>query len=129
MASRVVIGYDGSEASEDAVAFGLAWSRSTGDVPMIATVYPGEHAPGVGRVDAEWASYVREQAQIVQDNARAAVGDAALYRNVASTSAAHGLADLAARCARPERTTECTRSLPPVIGSTLGLTPCGPLGE
>ena len=30
-----------------------------------------------------------------QDNARAMVGDAALYRNVASTSAAHGLADLA----------------------------------
>jgi nucleotide-binding universal stress UspA family protein len=30
-----------------------------------------------------------------QDNARATVGDAALYRNVASTSAAHGLADLA----------------------------------
>ena len=95
MASRVVIGYDGSEASEDAVAFGLTWSRSTGDVPIIATVYPGEHALGVGRVDAEWASYIREQAEINQDNARAMVGDAALYRNVASTSAAHGLADLA----------------------------------
>ena len=86
MASQVVIGYDGSEASEDAVAFGLTWSRSTGDVPIIATVSPGEHALGMGRVDADWASYVREQAQIVQDNARATVGDAALYRNVASTS-------------------------------------------
>ena len=95
MASQVVIGYDGSEASEDAVGFGLTWSRSTGDVPIIATVYPGEHGSGVGRVDADWASYVREQAQTVQDNARATVGDAALYRNVASTSAAHGLADLA----------------------------------
>ena len=48
MASRVVIGYDGSEASEDAVAFGLTWSRSTGDIPIIATVYPEEHAPWVG---------------------------------------------------------------------------------
>src|SRR4029450_11585120 len=95
MASRVVIGYDGSEASEDAVAFGLTWSRATGDIPIIETGYPEESAPGVGRVDAEWASYVREQAQMNQDNARATVGDAALYRNVASTSAAHGLADLA----------------------------------
>jgi nucleotide-binding universal stress UspA family protein len=95
MASRVVIGYDGSEASEDAVAFGLTWCRSTGDVPIVATVYPEESALGVGRVDVEWATYVREQAQIIQDKARAMVGDAALYRNVASTSAAHGLADLA----------------------------------
>ena len=38
MASRVVIGYDGSEASEDAVAFGLTWCRSTGDVPIVARV-------------------------------------------------------------------------------------------
>jgi nucleotide-binding universal stress UspA family protein len=95
MVNRVVIGYDGSQASEDAVAFGLTWCRSTGDVPIIATVYPEEHPLGVGRVDVEWATYVREQAEIIQDNARATVGDAALYRNVASTSAAHGLADLA----------------------------------
>ena len=95
MASRVVIGYDGSEASEDAVAFGLTWCRSTGDVPIVATVYPEEHPLGMGRVDVEWASYVREQAEIIQDKARATVGDAALYRNVASTSAPHGLADLA----------------------------------
>ena len=95
MASRVVIGYDGSEASEDAVAFGLSWCRSTGDVPIVATVYPEEHPLGIGRVDVEWATYVREQAEILQDKARATVGDAALYRNVASTSAAHGLADLA----------------------------------
>jgi nucleotide-binding universal stress UspA family protein len=95
MASRVVIGYDGSEASEDAVAFGLTWCRSTGDVPVIATVYPEEHPLGAGRVDVEWATYVREQAESIQDKARATVGDEALYRNVASTSAAHGLADLA----------------------------------
>jgi nucleotide-binding universal stress UspA family protein len=95
MASRVVIGYDGSEASEDAVAFGLTWCRSTGDLPVVATVYPEEHPLGAGRVDVEWATYVREQAESIQDKAQSTVGDAALYRNVASTSAAHGLADLA----------------------------------
>jgi nucleotide-binding universal stress UspA family protein len=66
MANRVVIGYDGSQASEDAVAFGLTWCRSTGDVPIIATVYPEEHPLGIGRVDVEWATYVREQAEIIQ---------------------------------------------------------------
>ena len=95
MANRVVIGYDGSEASEDGVAFGLSWCRSTGDVPIVATVYPEEHPLGIGRVDVEWATYVREQAEIIQDNARADIGDAATYRSIASTSAAHGLADLA----------------------------------
>jgi nucleotide-binding universal stress UspA family protein len=93
VASRVVIGYDGSEASEDAVAFGLTWSRSTGDVPIVATVYPEEHPFGLGvrRVDIDWVTYVGEQAEIIQDKVRAAVGDAALYRNIASTSASHGL--------------------------------------
>jgi nucleotide-binding universal stress UspA family protein len=95
MAWRVVIGYDGSEAAEDAVAFGLTWCRSTGDVPVVATVYPEEHPLGAGRVDAEWAAYVRELGQETLDKAQVAAGDAAIYRLVASTSAARGLADLA----------------------------------
>ena len=90
MAWRVVIGYDGSDAGEDAVAFGLTWCRSTGDVPVVATVYPEEHPLGAGRVDAEWAAYVRELGQETLDKAQAAAGDAAIYRLVASTSAARG---------------------------------------
>ncbi|MET0522060.1 MAG: universal stress protein, partial [Jiangellaceae bacterium] len=84
-----------SEASEDALAFGLTWCRSTGDVPIVATVYPEEHQPGARHLDLEWATYVREQAEIIQERARDTAADAALYRQVASTSAAHGLADLA----------------------------------
>jgi nucleotide-binding universal stress UspA family protein len=95
MAWRVVIGYDGSDAAEDAVAFGLTWCRSTGDVPVVATVYPEEHPLGAGRVDAEWAAYVRNLGQETLDKAQAAAGDAAIYRLVASTSAARGIADLA----------------------------------
>src|SRR5829696_4133204 len=95
MAWRVVIGYDGSDAGEDAVAFGLAWCQSTGDVPVVATVYPEEHPLGAGRVDAEWAAYVRNLGQETLDKAQAAAGDAAIYRLVASTSAARGIADLA----------------------------------
>jgi nucleotide-binding universal stress UspA family protein len=58
-------------------------------------VYPEEHALGAGRTDVEWATYVREQVEIIQERARDTAGDAALYHHVASTSAAHGLADLA----------------------------------
>lgn len=58
-------------------------------------MYPEEHQPGARRPDLEWATYVREQAEIIQQRARDTAGDAALYRQVASTSAAHGLADLA----------------------------------
>jgi Universal stress protein family len=79
------------------VAFGLTWCRSIGDVPIVATVYPEEHPFGLGvrRVDIDWLTYVREQAEIIQDKARATIGDAALYSNVASTSSSHGLVDLA----------------------------------
>jgi nucleotide-binding universal stress UspA family protein len=61
----------------------------------VATVYPEEHPLGAGRVDAEWAAYVRELGQETLDKAQVAAGDAAIYRLVASTSAARGLADLA----------------------------------
>jgi nucleotide-binding universal stress UspA family protein len=95
MAGRIVIGYDGSDAGDDAVAFGLTWCRSTGDVPVVATVYPEEHPLGAGRVDAEWAAYVRKLGQETLDSARAVAGDTAIYRLVASTSAPRGIADLA----------------------------------
>jgi nucleotide-binding universal stress UspA family protein len=95
MTRRVVVGYDGSEAAEDALAFGLVWCGSTGDVPIVATVYPEEHPLGAGRVDAEWAAHVRERAVATLAGARQVAGAVAQYRHIASTSAAHGLADLA----------------------------------
>jgi hypothetical protein len=52
------------------LSLGLPWQVHRRH-PIISTVYPEEHAPWVGRVDAECASYVREQAQMKQDNARA----------------------------------------------------------
>lgn len=95
MSRRVVIGYDGSAASEDALAFGLFWCASADDVPIVATVYPEEHPHGAGRVDVEWATYVRQMAQDTLAKAQAIAGQSAQYRTLASTSAAHGLVDLA----------------------------------
>ena len=96
MASRVVIGYDGSEASEDAVAFGLTWCRSTGDVPIVATVYPEEH-PLRGWARRRRMGDLRPGAS--RDHPGQGPGPLlATRRSTAtspSTSAAHGLADLA----------------------------------
>jgi nucleotide-binding universal stress UspA family protein len=72
------------------------WTAETLGVPLIvAVVHPAAAALGSGRVDAEWVADRHRAAQKVLDDARAALGDAAEYRMVASSSAAHGLHDLA----------------------------------
>lgn len=118
MTRRVVIGYDGSTASEDALAFGLCWCRSAGDVPIVATVYPEEHPHGAGRVDVEWATYVRQMAQETLAKAQAVAGESAQYRTLASTSSAHGLSDLA----------EDVEAATVVVGGRRGEEPHGLLG-
>ena len=97
MSGSVVIGFDGSDASEDALALGLLLARATGDTPIVATVYPEEYESGMGRVDAEFVAYMREQADQMLGRARRAIGDDAAveFRRVASSSAAHGLDTLA----------------------------------
>lgn len=96
MAGKIVIGFEGSDAGEDALTLGALVARATGDEPIVATVYPEEHAIGIGRVDAEWVAYLREQAEEVSRRARRVLGDelTADYRIVGSSSAAHGLDDL-----------------------------------
>ncbi len=97
----VVIGFDGGESGEDALALGLLFSRALG-VPVIVTVvYPAPAPIGPARVDAEWVADRRRFAEQILDHAGAlpvlgepAGGDVE-YRAVASTSAAHGLHDVA----------------------------------
>jgi len=73
------------------------WIAETLGVPLIVTVvHPAPSALGSGRVDAEWVADRHRAAQKVLDEARAILQDApAEYRTVASSSAAHGLHDLA----------------------------------
>nr|BFE71407.1 hypothetical protein GCM10020092_047080 [Actinoplanes digitatis] len=98
MSAPVIVGVDGGEASEDALRLGQ-WTAQTLDAPLIvAVVHPAPSALGSGRVDAEWVADRHRAATAVLDGARTvlagATGDIA-YRVVASTSAAHGLHDLA----------------------------------
>ncbi|MFC7534379.1 universal stress protein [Actinoplanes sp. GCM10030250] len=93
----VIVGADSSAASADALALGR-WAAQTLDLPLIvAVVRPAPSAIGSGRVDAEWTADRHRAAEAVLATARDTLGDppGVEYRVVASTSAAHGLHDLA----------------------------------
>jgi nucleotide-binding universal stress UspA family protein len=94
----VVVGHDGSDSGEDAAVLGARLARATASPLLIATIYPEENPIGVGRVDAEWVSAMREHAREVVGGARGALealGVSADYRIAGSGSAAHGLDDVA----------------------------------
>jgi nucleotide-binding universal stress UspA family protein len=98
MTSAVIVGVDGGPSGTDALVLGR-WAAETLDAPMIvAVVHPAPSALGSGRVDAEWVADRHRAAEAVLDGARTVLKDAPGridYRVVASSSAAHGLHDLA----------------------------------
>lgn len=93
---RIVIGFDGTDCAEDALAFGVRLAAATGDEPVVVAVHP-ESPAGMGHVDAEWVAAMREQGEHILSRARALLVDRSGvdYRVVGSSSAAHGLADVA----------------------------------
>jgi nucleotide-binding universal stress UspA family protein len=97
MTGAVVVGFDGSDPAEDALTLGVRLAHAAGDRLVVAAVFPGEYESGMGRVDAEWVAYMREQAREVLDHARGLLGDepGAELRAVGSSSAARGLHELA----------------------------------
>ena len=91
----IVIGYDGTDPGEDALALGVRLATATGQVPVVAAAYP-ESPSGVGHVDAEWVTALREQADEMLDRARSQLdGERAEYVSVGCRSVAHGLDELA----------------------------------
>jgi nucleotide-binding universal stress UspA family protein len=91
----VVIGFDGSDSGEDALALGLRLARAIGARPLLACVYEDEAPIGTQRVDAEWVAYGRDHARQVLEGARKLGGEEAEYSAVGSSSPAHGLHDVA----------------------------------
>jgi nucleotide-binding universal stress UspA family protein len=98
MSAPVIVGVDGGDSGADALALGH-WVAETLDEPLVvAVVHPAPAPISSGRVDAEWIADRHRAAQAVLDGARASLpdaGDRVEYRSVASSSAAHGLHDLA----------------------------------
>jgi len=96
-AGPVIAGVDGGASGKDALVLGR-WAADVLGVPLVVAVVHPEPAGGAGRVDAEWIADRHRAAEAVLDGARAVLRDtngAVEYRPVASTSAAHGLHDLA----------------------------------
>ena len=91
----VVVGFDASPAGADAVTLAQAYCRTSGAHLIVATVHPAPAAISPGRVDAEWIADRHQAANQVLGRARELIGEDADYRVVASSSAAHGLHDLA----------------------------------
>jgi nucleotide-binding universal stress UspA family protein len=93
----VVAGYDGTPSGEDALTLGRACARVLDTTLVVATVHPSPAPIGAGRVDAEWVADRHEQSSAILDGARKLFAglDSVDYRVVASSSAAHGLHDLA----------------------------------
>jgi nucleotide-binding universal stress UspA family protein len=94
---KIVIGFDGTDSGEDAIALGLVLARATRAVPLVTVVHPQEYPIGVGRVDAEWVAFMHERAEQLLGRARRLVGEeaGAEFREVAAPSESHGLHDLA----------------------------------
>src|SRR3954464_4278489 len=103
----IVVGHNGAESGDDAAALGAQLARATGEPLAVVTVYPEENPIGVGRVDAEWVAYMREQAEEASASARRFLGERAEFRVVGSPSGAprapgspapaHGLDEAAER--------------------------------
>jgi nucleotide-binding universal stress UspA family protein len=94
----VVVGFDGSETGEDALALAHWCGRVLNAPIIVAVVHPSPAPVGIGRVDAEWVADRYRFAEQVLDGARqfmSSAGDQVEYRILRSTSAAHGLHDLA----------------------------------
>jgi nucleotide-binding universal stress UspA family protein len=97
----IVVGFDGSTQGEDALGLALWFGRILGLSLVVAAVHPSPAAISPARVDAEWVADRHRLAERVLDGARSQI-DALTgpptqveYRIVASSSAAHGLLDLA----------------------------------
>ncbi len=94
----VVIGFDGTPCGLDALALGGGFARALKVNAIVAVVHPDPAPIGIGRVDAEWVADRHRLAGEILDEARQALAgesETVGYRLVASSSAAHGLHDLA----------------------------------
>jgi nucleotide-binding universal stress UspA family protein len=93
----VLAGFDGTPSGEDALVLGAACTQVLGTSLVVATVHPAPAPISSAHVDAEWVADRHHQAEKILDGARHRLADvqAVDYRVIASSSAAHGLHDLA----------------------------------
>jgi nucleotide-binding universal stress UspA family protein len=119
----VIAGVDGGASGTDALVLGR-WAAEVLDVPLVVAVVHPAPGGGAGRVDAEWIADRHRAAEAVLNGARTVLTDApgpVSYRAVASSSASHGLHDLAEELGAQAIVVGSGRSAPPMrlfAGST-----------
>jgi nucleotide-binding universal stress UspA family protein len=93
----VVVGFDGSPGGTDALVLAQRCAHLLGAPLVVAVVHPSPAAIGSGRVDAEWVAERRDLAERIAGDARAELDGVpdVQCRVLGSSSAAHGLHDLA----------------------------------
>lgn len=98
MRKRVVVGFDGSDSSRDALAFAARWAGSGRDEVVVVTVHPGLATFG-SRAEPQWLAQERDEANRLLELARELLGPSvrATFERVEAGSAAHGLYDVAER--------------------------------
>lgn len=111
---KVVIAYGGRGGSDDALAVGTWIAASTGDQPVVTTVYPKEPVTVLPGIGADWVKTLQADARAVQARAQEYVRAheevpvKPQYRVVGASSAAAGLDQVAER----------TQALLLVVGSS-----------
>ena len=93
MYRKIIVGYDGRERSEDAVALGSALAEATGAELMITSIYP--HDPFPRTYVIEYEGHLRRDTEEMLDKLRSRLGTGCETRTVGATSPARGLHDLA----------------------------------
>jgi nucleotide-binding universal stress UspA family protein len=97
----VLVGYDGTDRGADALALGVVCARVLEAGLIVAAVYPEPAPIGPARVDAEWVADRQAAAEQALDQARSTLAGwgqtppSTSFVAVGSSSAAHGLHDLA----------------------------------
>lgn len=97
--ASIVVGYDGSERGQDALALGRRLAAAAGERLIVACIHPQEAAHSLGALDTEWVSYLREQAIQTIATAKAEPGAPegvpTTYEVRGASSASRGLDGLA----------------------------------
>lgn len=101
MSSAPVVAAFKGPAGPDVLAFAGVWCRASGRPLRVVTVHPGSAPIGMGRVDAEWVAYNREEADELLQEARGLLPErigadagAVEFTALPADSASRGLHDL-----------------------------------
>ena len=99
----IIVGVSADPSSDDAVALGAVFSQLLGEGLVLAHVQPPTiEFPSIGNVDAEWTTYLNEQASSILAAARERLAagwgiNAVKSEIVANASVSRGLLDIAER--------------------------------